>query len=629
MSSNSTLLANVRAKLRAAARDDFYLFYTMVYPEIDPNTPFSKSPHFRALAAAFEKVITGETPYLCVTLPPRYGKSMIGSVALPAYMLGRDPGARIICGSYAGDVARRFAKQTRQLMISPVFTDIFGDVLEKKDGPVSDLNTIGQGYRLATSVDGMATGRGANIIIVDDPLKAADGNSAAIRETAHEWLRSTLMSRFDPGGQPRMIVIMQRLHQDDPVGRLMTEDGWTLLEMPAHVLAPTTYDIGHGKVWTPKVGEALFPEGVSLERLAERRVAMGVAAFNAQFLQRPELPGGALFKMKHIQRYDPPRPYRHKIEMIVQSWDPAISENDNAAYSVCTTWAICGKDLYLLDVFRRRMEYPRLTHAILSLQKTHRAHKVIIEATGIGGAVWQDVRRKAKDPTIFVRVNPKQGKVERATIQLPRFENRRVYLPNEAPWLEAFENEVAAFPLGKYADQVDLMVQFFAGLSSWNEITCQLKEAESQGRPGDRQARPLPIPGQVHAHVHDPLKGQRRWASTFEDRPFDPRRQEREPQDPVERIGAEIFLAREIARTGHFAGPQRHLPGFGAGQSLDQHSVVFDRRPRRQSFWLRDDDSASAAFQSGRYDDLHAHLGASDLQARAGLGSANSGGRGD
>ena len=132
-------------------------------------------------------------------------------------------------------------------------------------------------------------------------------------------------------------------------------------------------------------------------------------------------------------------------------------------------------------MFRRRLEYPSLAHAILSLQKTHKAHKVIIETTGIGGAVYQDVRRRAEDPSIFVRTDPKRSKVERATIQLPRFENRRVFLPNEAPWLETFENEVAAFPLGRFADQVDSMVQFFSGLSGRNEITMNLAQAGPQG----------------------------------------------------------------------------------------------------------------------------------------------------
>tara|TARA_R110002051_G_scaffold94682_1_gene164603 strand:+ start:3857 stop:5311 length:1455 start_codon:yes stop_codon:yes gene_type:complete len=474
---DNSLLKDTRATLYELAQEDFYLFFTLMFPEIDPSTPFSHSKHFQVLANAFEKVVTGETPKLLVALPPRFGKSVIGSIALPAWLMGIDPSVRIICGSYGEALAKGFSQRTRDLMNSPAYRAVFGEVLSKKDGALEELQTVGKGYRFTTTVNGAATGKGANIIIVDDPMKAIDAESLPVRDTCYEWVKSTLMSRFDPGGPDRMIVIMQRLHQDDLIGRLMADGGWALLEMPALIEQPVTYDLGHGETWSPIVGEPLFPEGVGLETIAERRLAMTEAAFNAQFMQRPESPQGTIFKMKLVQRYESPRPYAHKIDMIVQSWDPAVTENDVSAFSVCTTWGICGKDVYLLHVFRKRLEFPKLVPVILNLQQKYKAQHVLIETNGVGKPILQEVQRKAEDRRIFHGIGQgRYSKTERALMVLPRLEHRRVHLPVAASWLETFEHELATFPLTRYFDQVDSMVNFLMSLTGWNPITMDLPQ---------------------------------------------------------------------------------------------------------------------------------------------------------
>ena len=472
---DSLLTLAAREALHAGIRDDFYAFFRFVFPQIEPETEFVDAKHFRVLATAFEKVISGETPRLLVAVPPRFGKSMIGSVALPAWVHGRQPGAKIICASYGDQLARGFAQKTRDVMTSNEFLAVFPNSgLDQGGIALEELRTVSKGYRLTTSVGGVVTGKGANLIIIDDPMKAVEAESDQVRQTVYDWLKGSLMSRFDPGGVGKMIVIMQRLHQDDLIGRLKDDGGWEVLEMPAQALEARTYDLGRGKTWATKPGDLLYPSGFNEAALKERRASMSEAAFNAQFLQRPDAAQGTVFKMKHFRRYEK-APYDHHIEQIVQSWDPAFTDEVHSAFAVCTTWAICGLDLYLLDVFRRKLEFPRLAYAVKNLKTKHRAHHVIIESTGIGKALIQDLYKDHDLRTSIHPSTPKLGKVERAIAQVPKVERRRILLPKAAPWLETFEAEIAAFPLSKYADQVDSMVQFLGALDRMNAVTINLK----------------------------------------------------------------------------------------------------------------------------------------------------------
>ena len=394
MNEDDKLTALARQALYAAARDDLGLFTSLIFGAIEPETVFKAAPHFQVLSRALQDVLDGKTPRLLLAVPPRFGKSMLGSVALPAFALGRQPGLKVICASYGDQLAKDFALKTRNVMTSEAYAAIFPGAALEGASALEELKTPKKGYRLATSVGGVVTGKGANLIIIDDPLKAIEAESEPARRTAYDWVKGSLMSRFDLGELGRMIVIMQRLHQDDLIGRLKAEEGWKVLEMPARAIEPLSFDLGGGKTWSLKGGDLLYPEGLGEAALAERRASMSEAAFNAQYLQRPDAAGGTLFKLKHFQRYEQ-RPYDHHIELIVQSWDLALSEEDNpeGCFSVCTTWAICGLKLYLLHVFRRKLEFPQLIKAMESLRDRHRAHYVIVETSGLGKGVFQQANK--------------------------------------------------------------------------------------------------------------------------------------------------------------------------------------------------------------------------------------------
>jgi hypothetical protein len=181
----------------------------------------------------------------------------------------------------------------------------------------------------------MATGKGAHLIILDDPFKAAEAASDAVRNSVYDWFKGSLMTRFDNPAEGAVIVVMQRLHQDDLVGRLRDKGGWEYLAMPGECFERTVYDLGDGESWTLNPGDLLYPERFNRTALDQLALDLGEAQYNAQILQRPSPPGGALIKLKHFQRYETPP---HYFEAIVQSWDPAVVDTETAAFSGCTTW---------------------------------------------------------------------------------------------------------------------------------------------------------------------------------------------------------------------------------------------------------------------------------------------------
>lgn len=456
--------AQARDAIHADCRKNVYFFFRAMFAILAPGQPFIDARHFRVIATALQKVVAGEIKRLAIAVPPRHGKSVLGTVVLPAWLLGQDPRLKIICASYADVLAKGFATQSRDLMRAAAFQATFpGTTLAQGGSALEELRTTQKGYRLATSVGGVVTGKGADFIVVDDPLKAIEASSENARQSVFDWMTQSLMSRFDKPTEGRMIVIMQRLHQDDPIGRLMAQGGWTLLELPGEAWKRQELDLGGGKVWTFEPGDLLFPERFKHEDLKLLKEELGEAGYNAQILQRPLPPDGNLFKMSWFRQYDEP-PARKALERVIQSLDPAFMDGETNAYTVCTTWGIAGRKLYLLDVLRRRMKFPELVASVLTERKKHKAAQVIVENAGVGQILIQELEKHQYPDYWLLHHTPDASKLARAEGQTAKIERGRVHLPKSAPWLEAFEQEVALFPHSKYADQVDSLSQFLRAL---------------------------------------------------------------------------------------------------------------------------------------------------------------------
>lgn len=442
-------------------RRDFRSFAIRAFPVLEGGT-LELSPHIDIICRLLEKVHRTEVRRSLVCIPPRYLKTYLISIAYTAWLLGKNPRARIICASYAASLAEKFSADTLKLMRSPFYRRVFpGTNLDPKQQSKTEIGTTAGGYRLATSVGGTVTGRGAHIIIVDDPLKANEAHSPTARETCINWFNSTIHSRFDHPKKGKVIVVAQRLHAEDLPGHLIATGGWEELILPAINPKPQVYDIvAGGQKALLATGRILQPSRHDKEDLEQLRKEMGEHDFEAQFNQRPLPPGGTIFKNAWVKRYEQ-RPGRTKTEAIIQSWDTAYQGDETNAYSVCTTWAKCPDGYHLLDVWRDRPNFPDLLKQVKAQKDKWKADLVIVEKKASGISLIETINEKGIQPWLM-HLEPEKGKVERAQQQTVKFEQGRVWLPAHAPWLALYEAELFQFPHCKFDDQVDSTVQLLS-----------------------------------------------------------------------------------------------------------------------------------------------------------------------
>src|SRR6266851_6835084 len=247
--------------IHAILREDLYAFMQAVFPIVSSGDELLHNWHIEAMTYALIKVMRGETTRLIITVPPRSLKSICASVALPAFVLGHDPTRRIICVSYSEALARKHANDCRALMRSARFRALFPTtrISASKDTEL-EVMTSARGFRLATSVGGTLTGRGGNLVVIDDPMKPQESQSKSARDTVHQWFANTLLSRLDDKGRDAIIVVMQRLHPDDLVGHLLEQEGWTHLNLPAVAEVEEQIPLGPGRFHIRKPGDLLHPQ---------------------------------------------------------------------------------------------------------------------------------------------------------------------------------------------------------------------------------------------------------------------------------------------------------------------------------------------------------------------------------
>src|SRR5829696_3125846 len=319
-----------------------------------------------------------------------------------------------------------------------------------------EVATTRRGSRLATSIGGPLTGRGGNLVVIDDPLKAQDALSQPKREAANQWFANTLLSRLDDKRSDGIVIVMQRVHMDDLTGFVTGQsDEWTVLTLPAIAEENERIRIGDHAWHHRRAGEALHPEREPLDVLEGLRRSLGTDLFSAQYQQSPVPEGGAMIKRAWVGRYAQ-EPLHTPLSRIVQSWETAAKAGAENDWSVCSTWHIEGEVYSLIDVVRGRYDFPTLRARALALANLHQPTSILIEDVGTGTALIQELRQHRRNA---IPVRPERDKVTRMSIQSAKFEAGQVYLPEWAPWLAVFEAELFAFPKGKYDDQVNTVSQ--------------------------------------------------------------------------------------------------------------------------------------------------------------------------
>ncbi len=436
----------------ALLRDDLASFAARAFRELNPRTPFAMNWHVELIAAKLAAVRAGHIRRLIVSLPPRHLKSHLASVAFPAWCLGHAPSAEILCVSYAQDLADKLSRDCRRLLASDWYQRLFTTRLSPQRAAVPEFETTAQGSRVATSVGGVLTGRGADIIVIDDPLKPEEALSQTQRQAANEWYDHTLYSRLNDKLTGAIVLIMHRLHEDDLAGHVLAQEKWEVLRLPA--IADEEEEHRVVTVFGPRsfgrnAGEALHPAREPPAMLEQIRHTLGEYHFAGQYQQAPAPQGGGMIKAAWFRTYAPnERP--DMFDRVVQSWDTANKATELSDFSVCTSWGIAGKDLYLLHVLRKRMEYPELKRAVCAQAEAFNATVVLIEDKASGTQLIQELVELGLHAV--TRYQPQSDKIMRMHAQTAMIENGFVHLPREAGWRAEYLHELTVFPGGKYDD---------------------------------------------------------------------------------------------------------------------------------------------------------------------------------
>jgi predicted phage terminase large subunit-like protein len=467
-------------------RTDFCAFAHRAFLGLNPHTKFLSHPYLEITANALENVHRGKILRLIINMPPRSLKSHLASIALPAFILGHNPSAQIICVSYAQDLADRLARECRSVMSMPFYQRLFPTRLSPQKQATAEFETMQKGYRLSTSVGGVLTGRGADVLIIDDPLKPNEAIWDSSRQAVNEWYDNTLYSRLNDKARGAIVSVMQRVHEDDLVGHVLRQEPWEQLSFPAIAEGDEEYlfETPYGRrTFKRKAGEALHPEREPLDVLERIRQTIGSYNFAAQYQQAPAPLGGGLIKAEWFQTYDQ---LPERFDNVLQSWDTASVAAELNSHSVCTTWGIAEKHLYLQNVFRKRLDYPDLKRAVRNQAQIFEANVVLIENRASGIQLIQElVTEGVRGVTKY---EPEGDKVMRMHAQTAFVEAGFVHLPRKAPWLADYLHELVVFPKGACDDQVDSTsqaldwVQRAKSCSGWFEYYRCLCET-ALGRP--------------------------------------------------------------------------------------------------------------------------------------------------
>lgn len=432
-----------QADLTALAASDLAVYIRAFMPT------FRLTRHHRVILEKLEAIEAGKLSRLIVCLPPQHGKSIVCSAFFPAWYLGKDPRRKVILASHTQELAEEFGRKIRNLLADEHHALIFPECKLSEDSQAAHrFSTTLDGKFFACGRGGSPAGRGASLIVVDDPLKDfSEAASEPIRKELHEWYGSTMLSRLSARGA--IVVIATRWHEDDLAGRLIQGNvgrEWDVLSLPA--IAEEDDPLGR------PVGAALAPELFPLEVLEQRKASMEMssALWASLYQQRPAPIEGAVFKLDWFRRYtDVPH-----FSRIVIAADTAFSSRTSADFSAAVVIGEAATGYYVLDVWRARAEFPELKAHLVQMAARWKPHALLVEKSASGQSIIQEFQRETRLTVLPVTAD--KDKLTRATSVTPMCEAGRVFLPAKAPWLDDFVQEVTTFPAGRHDDQVDALV---------------------------------------------------------------------------------------------------------------------------------------------------------------------------
>ncbi len=440
------LLANRygEKKKQDTIQTDFLSFVKHVWPD------FIEGSHHKRIADKFNKLASGEIKRLIINMPPRHTKSEFGSYLLPAWMVGKNPKLKIIQSTNTTELSVRFGRKAKALIDSPEYQKVFKTKLREDSQAAGKWETAQGGEYYAAGVGSAITGRGADLLIIDDPHSEQDAMNAQALERTYEWYTSGPRQRLQPGGS--IIVIMTRWNEKDLTGRLLNAqkevkaDQWHVVEFPA--IMPS--------------GQPVWPEYWKLEDLESVKASIPLSKWNAQYMQNPTSEEGALIKREWW------RPWEHEelppLEHVIQSYDTAFMKKQTADFSAITTWGVFRPsedeppNLILVDAVKARYEFPELRRVALEQYGYWNPETVIIESKASGLPLTYELR-KMGIPVINFTPSKGNDKHTRVNAVSPMFESGLIWAPKEMEFAQEVIEECAAFPYGDHDDLVDSMTQ--------------------------------------------------------------------------------------------------------------------------------------------------------------------------
>jgi len=429
-------------KVQNKAKSDFLSFVKCMWPD------FVEGSHHRHIAEKFNELAEGKINRLIVNMPPRHTKSEFASYLLPSWMVGREPKLKIIQTTHNAELAVRFGRKAKHLIDSEDYQKIFKTTLQEDSKAAGRWETAQGGEYFAAGVGGAITGRGADLLIIDDPHSEQDALSPTALESAYEWYTSGPRQRLQPGG--KIVLVMTRWSTKDLTAKLIQNqkepksDQWHVVEFPAIM--------DHGPVW---------PEYWKLDELEKVKATLPVGKWNAQWMQQPTSEEGAILKREWWSVYD--KEYIPALQHVIQSYDTAFLKKETADYSAITTWGVfyptpdSAANLLLLDAVKGRYEFPELRRLALQQYDYWKPESVIVEAKASGLPLTYELRQM-DIPVINFTPSKGNDKHARVNAVAPLFESGMIWAPDQK-FAEEVVEECAAFPNGDHDDLVDSTTQ--------------------------------------------------------------------------------------------------------------------------------------------------------------------------
>ena len=464
------LLKHLEQEDKFRCEDSLYYFIKAAWHVVEPGKVFYDNWHIRAICEALEKAQRHEIQRLIINIPPRHMKSTICAVMFPVWSWLQNPGTQFLFASYAGSLSMRDSVKCRRLIQSPWFQQrweldfqLTGDQNTK-----TRFDNTSNGYRLATSVGGTATGEGGDIIVIDDPHNVKEVESAVTRQGVLDWWDGTMQTRLNDFNTGVFIIIMQRVHESDLCGHILKEDPSSNPDLRwQHLCFPARYEQGHPNTNDndprSEEGELLWPLRMDEDMLNELEKGMGQYQVSGQMQQRPSPKGGGILRASDWQLWDY-HDEKGKIlwpdfEYVIHSWDTAFSDKDDADYSARTEWGVFkhqGRtNAMLLGMWRDRVTYPELRRLSKEAYVKGRPDTVLIEKKASGQSLIQDLRQMGLP---IIEYLPERDKVSRAHSGSALLEMGLIWRPDRR-WAEDVVSLCSAFPAGDGADVVDTCTQ--------------------------------------------------------------------------------------------------------------------------------------------------------------------------